>query len=212
MDSIQHWLAFTALAFFVTLTPGPAVILALSNSLTYGPARAMIGSLGNAIGLIVVAVATTAGLGALLVASSNAFLMLKIAGAGYLIYLGIKQLWSKEDAFDDPARAPRSASVRQLFIKGISVAITNPKAILFFIAFLPQFIQPGLSYTGQASVLIMTFAGCSVCAHVIYVVLAQMLKPILTAANRRKKVNSLFGASFIALGLSLFMLKGRTTS
>lgn len=212
MDSLHHWLGFTAVAFFVALTPGPAVILALSNSLAYGPARAMIGSLGNATGLIVVAVATTVGLGALLVASSSAFLALKTAGAGYLIYLGLKQSFSKENTFNNPASVPRPASARSLFIKGSTVAMTNPKAIIFFIAFLPQFIRSGIPYTSQAGVLIVTFAACSVIAHIIYVALAQILKPVLTAANKRKKINCIFGASFIALGLSLFTLKARTTS
>lgn len=158
MDPIHHWPGFAAIAFFVALTPGPAVILALSNALTYGPARAMIGSLGNATGLIIVAVATTAGLGALLVASSSAFSALKIAGAGYLIYLGLKQWYSRESAFDRPADVRGPASARHLFIKGTLVAMTNPKTIIFFIAFLPQFIRSDISYTGQAGILVATFA------------------------------------------------------
>lgn len=212
MDSIHHWLGFIAIALFVTLTPGPAVILALSNSLTYGPIRAMIGSLGNATGLVAVAITTTAGLGAILITSATAFLVLKLAGAGYLIYLGLKQWHSQGTAFDDVAQGPKGASAGKLFLKGVSVAITNPKAILFFIAFLPQFIQPGISHIGQAGVLIATFAGCSVVAHVFYVVLAQTLKPVLTGVSRRKSVNRVFGASFIALGVSLFTLKGRSVA
>ncbi|MBI6721540.1 LysE family translocator [Pseudomonas syringae] len=197
------------IALFVTLTPGPAVIMALSNSITHGPARAMVGSLGNALGLIVVATAVTAGLGAVLVASASAFLVLKIAGAGYLVYLGIKQWRSARSAFDALANVPKAVSTGSLFIKGISVALTNPKAILFFIAFLPQFIQPGTFQVEQTGVLIVTFAGCSVVAHIFYVLLAQTLKHHLNSARRRQNVNRVFGASFIGLGLSLFTLKGR---
>ncbi|HFZ8993520.1 TPA: LysE family translocator [Citrobacter freundii] len=208
MESLHHWSVFTAIAFFIAFTPGPGVILALANSLTYGPARAMISSLGNAAGLIVVAIATTAGLGAILIASSGAFFALKIAGAGYLIYLGIKQWFSKTSAFDDSVNIPGSASARHLFIKGAAVAMTNPKTIMFFMAFFPQFIQSGISYTGQVSVMIATLAVCTIIAHLIYVVLAHLLKPVLTAENKRKKINFIFGASFITLGLSLFTLRG----
>jgi len=206
MESLQQWLSFAMIALFVTLTPGPAVIMALSNSITHGPARAMVGSLGNALGLIVVATAVTAGLGAILVASASAFLVLKIAGAGYL---GIKQWRSARSAFDALASVPKAVSTGGLFFKGISVALTNPKAILFFIAFLPQFIQPGTFQVEQTGVLIVTFAGCSVVAHVFYVLLAQTLKRHLNSARRRQNVNRVFGASFIGLGLSLFTLKGR---
>ncbi|OBS38858.1 lysine transporter LysE [Pseudomonas syringae pv. syringae] len=209
MESLQQWLSFAMIALFVTLTPGPAVIMALSNSITHEPARAMVGSLGNALGLIVVATAVTAGLGAVLVASASAFLVLKIAGAGYLVYLGIKQWRSARSAFDALADVPKAVSTGSLFIKGISVALTNPKAILFFIAFLPQFIQPGTFQVEQTGVLIVTFAGCSVVAHVFYVLLAQTLKRHLNSARRRQNVNRVFGASFIGLGLSLFTLKGR---
>ncbi|EKG41703.1 LysE family translocator [Pseudomonas syringae] len=209
MESLQQWLSFAMIALFVTLTPGTAVIMALSNSITHGPARAMVGSLGNALGLIVVATAVTAGLGAVLVASASAFLVLKIAGAGYLVYLGIKQWRSARSAFDALANVPKAVSTGSLFIKGISVALTNPKAILFFIAFLPQFIQPGTFQVEQTGVLIVTFAGCSVVAHVFYVLLAQTLKRHLNSARRRQNVNRVFGASFIGLGLSLFTLKGR---
>ncbi|EPN21875.1 lysine exporter protein LysE/YggA, partial [Pseudomonas syringae pv. actinidiae ICMP 19070] len=106
MDSLQHWLSFAMIALVVTLTPGPAVVMALSNSMSHGPARAMIGSLGNALGLMVVATAVTAGLGAVLVASASAFLVLKLAGAGYLIFLGIKQWRNARSAFDALEAAP----------------------------------------------------------------------------------------------------------
>ncbi|RMS10786.1 Lysine exporter protein LysE/YggA [Pseudomonas coronafaciens pv. coronafaciens] len=209
MESIHQWLSFAMIAMLVTLTPGPAVVMALSNSMSHGPARAMIGSLGNVLGLIIVATLVTAGLGAVLVASATAFLVLKVAGAGYLVYLGIKQWRSARSAFDELATVPNAVSAGSLFAKGISVALTNPKTILFFIAFLPQFIQPGNMQMEQTGVLILTFAGCSMVAHAFYALLALRLKRHLNSARRRKYVNRVFGASFIGLGLSLFTLKGK---
>ena len=210
MVSLNDWLSFTFIAMLVTLTPGPAVIMALSNSISHGPWRAMIGSLGNAIGLLLIASATSAGLGALLIASATAFLVLKVAGASYLIYLGIKQWRSRNRAFDNvQANSSENLSGWKLFTKGFSVAITNPKAILFFAAFLPQFIQGGDSSLSYLAVLIITFAGCSIVAHLFYALLAQTLKGYLATPARAKALNRLFGASFMGLGISLLTIRGK---
>lgn len=210
MVSINDWLSFTFIALLVTLTPGPAVIMSLSNSVSHGPWRAMIGSLGNAIGLLIIASATSAGLGALLIASATAFLVLKVAGASYLIYLGVKQWRSRNRAFDNvQAASCESLSGWKLFSKGFSVAITNPKAILFFAAFLPQFIQGGDSSMTYLAVLIFTFAGCSIVAHLFYALLAQTLKGYLSSPGRAKVLNRLFGVSFIGLGVSLLTIRGK---
>ena len=210
MVSINDWLSFTFIALLVTLTPGPAVIMSLSNSVSHGPWRAMIGSLGNAIGLLIIASATSAGLGALLIASATAFLVLKVAGASYLIYLGVKQWRSRNRAFDNvQAASCESLSAWKLFSKGFSVAITNPKAILFFAAFLPQFIQGGDSSMTYLAVLIFTFAGCSIVAHLFYALLAQTLKGYLSSPGRAKVLNRLFGVSFIGLGVSLLTIRGK---
>ncbi|MEB0205160.1 LysE family translocator [Pseudomonas sp. CCC3.1] len=210
MVSINDWLSFTFIALIVTLTPGPAVIMSLSNSVSHGPWRAMIGSLGNAIGLLIIASATSAGLGALLIASATAFLVLKVAGASYLIYLGVKQWRSRNHAFDNVRSAPAvDVSAWKLFSKGFSVAITNPKAILFFAAFLPQFIQGGNSSLSYLTVLIFTFAGCSIVAHLFYALLAQTLKGYLSSPARAKALNRLFGVSFMGLGVSLLTIRGK---
>lgn len=210
MISINDWLSFTFIAMLVTLTPGPAVIMALSNSISHGPWRAMIGSLGNALGLLIIASATSAGLGALLIASATAFLVLKVAGASYLIYLGVKQWRSRNHAFDNvKASTSESLSGWRLFTKGFSVAITNPKAILFFAAFLPQFIKGGDSSMTHLAVLITTFAGCAIAAHLFYALLAQTLKGYLSSPARAKALNRLFGASFMGLGISLLTIRGK---
>ena len=109
--SLHDWFGFVVVSMVVTLSPGPGVIMALSNSLSHGPKRAMLGSLGNALGLLVVSTATSAGLGVLLQTSATAFLLLKVLGASYLIYLGIKQWKSRTSAFDlleQPVKASAS--------------------------------------------------------------------------------------------------------
>ncbi|WP_028695939.1 LysE family translocator [Pseudomonas cremoricolorata] len=207
---IHEWLSFTLIALLVTLTPGPGVIMALSNSLAYGPKRAMLGSFGSACGLLIISAATSAGLGVVLQASATAFLLLKVLGASYLVYLGIKQWRSRTSAFDkldSPTR--RVSSNKRLVLNGMAVALTNPKAILFFAAFLPQFIRPGQDSVMHLGMLILTFAMCSILSHAFYVTLAQMLRRQLAAPNRAQLMNRLFGASFMALGGSLFTVQAK---
>ncbi len=208
--SLHDWFGFVVVAMLVTLTPGPGVIMALSNSVAYGPRRAMLGSVGNAFGLLVISAAISAGLGVLLQASATAFLLLKVLGASYLIYLGIKQWKSRTSAFDkldQPTR--RTSTHNRLMLSGVTVALTNPKAILFFAAFLPQFIRPGSDSNVQLSILVLTFAACSMVSHAFYVAMAQVLRRKLASPNRARLMNRLFGASFMALGASLFTVQAK---
>ncbi|WP_295518412.1 LysE family transporter [uncultured Pseudomonas sp.] len=208
--SLHDWFGFVAVAMLVSLTPGPGVIMALSNSVAYGPRRAMLGSVGNACGLLVISTATSAGLGVILRASATAFLLLKVLGASYLIYLGIKQWRSRGSAFDTLDQSGgRVLTNHRLLFNGMLVALTNPKAILFFAAFLPQFIRPGGDSHTQLGILVLTFAACSVLSHLFYVTLAQVLRRTLAAPHRARLLNRLFGASFVALGASLFTVQAK---
>ncbi|WP_122551111.1 LysE family translocator [Pseudomonas viridiflava] len=208
--TLHEWLVFTLVAMLITLTPGPAVIMALSNSLAYGPGRAMIGSLGNALGLLVVSTATIAGLGALLAASATAFMVLKVAGAAYLVFLGIKQWRTRDSAYYGiDKKAVQTASVGKLILHGVSVAITNPKAILFFAAFLPQFIHGTDPAVSQLALMVATFAACAVTSHFLYAMFAQVIKKYLNSPARMQKMNRVFGVSFMLLGASLFTLKSK---
>ncbi|MBA6066811.1 LysE family translocator [Pseudomonas mosselii] len=209
--SLHDWFGFVVVSMLVTLSPGPGVIMALSNSLSHGPRRAMLGSFGNAFGLLVVSTATSAGLGVLLQSSATAFLLLKVLGASYLIYLGIKQWKSRSSAFDQLEQPAKGiASNRRLLFNGVTVALTNPKAILFFAAFLPQFMRTGHGAEGQLALLVVTFALCSMLSHAFYVTLAQALKNQLAAPSRASLMNRLFGVSFMTLGASLFTVQAKT--
>ncbi|OWQ85702.1 lysine transporter LysE [Roseateles aquatilis] len=211
------WIGFVGVALFVTFTPGPAVLMAISNSLSVGPRLAMVGSLGNAVGLLAVSAATTAGLGVLLRTSAQAFLVVKLLGACYLIYLGVKQ-WRQGDqglsiASGEPAAsAAPILSRRALFGRGIVVALTNPKAILFFAALFPQFMNHPESAARDFAVLTVTFSGCAVLAHAFYVVLARALRRGLSSSRRVRALNRIFGACFVGLGVSLLGWRGRVAA
>lgn len=209
---LSNWLLFCGVTLLVVFTPGPAVLLAVSNSMSVGPRRAMISSLGNAAGLFMVSAAAMAGLGVVLSTSAHAFMVLKLAGAAYLIYLGIKQWRSQGSVFADVqgnqnGAAPRSSW--RLFGHGMTVALTNPKGILFFSALFPQFLTQDAPILTQFAVLTGTFAAASVVAHSFYVLLARLLRRQLSDPRRTRIFNKVSGGAFVLLGLSLLRLRNK---
>ena len=205
---ISNWLLFCSVSLLVTFTPGPAVMLAISNAVAIGTGRALICSLGNAIGLLFVSTAAMAGLGVILATSAAAFAAVKLVGAGYLIYLGIRQWRNRNGFFSDPdtSGAGEDRSRLRLFGQGMAVALTNPKAILFFSALFPQFLTPQASPASQFTLLTLTFAGCALISHFCYILLAQTLRKHLAGASRGRIFNRITGGAFIVLGLSLLRL------
>jgi threonine/homoserine/homoserine lactone efflux protein len=127
-------------AMLLLLVPGPAVLYITSRSIGLGRAAGLVSAMGIAVGTLVHVAAATLGLSALLVSSASAFTLVKYAGAVYLIYLGIRTLRSGDPATLDPSREQRS--LRSIFGQGVLVNLLNPKTALFFLAFLPQFVDP----------------------------------------------------------------------
>ncbi|MGG7577808.1 LysE family translocator [Rhizobium sp. Nf11,1] len=153
-------LAFAAVSFVGIATPGPTVLLALTNGSRHGLRRAVAGMVGAVLSDFVLIGAVAVGLGALLAASEFWFSMLKWAGAAYLTFLGIMLLRSKGtiDAALKPDEAAVMRSAFSIGLKSFMVAATNPKGYLFFSAFLPQFIEPTQPQTAQYLLLALVFA------------------------------------------------------
>jgi len=209
---ISNWLLFCSVALLVTFSPGPAVLLAISNAIAVGPRRAMISSMGNGFGLFIISGVAMAGMGVVLATSATAFMLLKLAGALYLVYLGIKQWRSKTSIVADAPVALGAAnpnSFWKLFRQGLTVALTNPKAILFFSALFPQFITPGEPVAIQFTVLTTSFVACAMLAHLFYANLARLLKTQLATPGRAKLFNRISGGAFVLLGLSLLRLRAK---
>jgi homoserine/homoserine lactone efflux protein len=188
------------------------VLLAVSNAVSVGPRRAMWGSLGNAVGVFLVSAVAMAGLGVLLSSSATAFMVLKLAGAAYLVYLGIRQWRSGANAFADsprPAAAALPPATLRLFGHGLTVALTNPKSILFFSALFPQFLAPEAPVAAQFFVLTATFAVFTVLSHAFYVLLARGMKHRFADLRRVRLFNRVAGAAFVLLGLGLLRLRSR---
>jgi threonine/homoserine/homoserine lactone efflux protein len=204
--TLTHWLLFCGVSLLTTFTPGPAVLLAISNSVSNGPRSAMVCSLGNALGLFVVSGVALAGMGLVLATSAIAFTALKVMGALYLVYLGWKQWHSRVNVFSDADQAPPGAPW-QLFGKGIVLALTNPKAILFFSALFPQFLTPDLPLLEQFVVLTTSFATCAVMSHAFYALLAHSLRTRFDDPACVRIFNRAAGSLFCFLGFGLLRLQ-----
>lgn len=207
---LSNWLAFLLISLAATFTPGPAVLLAISSSVALGPRRTLYGSAGNALGVFLVALVAVTGLGLVLQTSAIAFGVLKVLGAAYLIYLGVRQWRRKPDPVQQDAQAAATVSSRSgVFLRGLLVALTNPKAILFFTAVFPQFMQSGSLDPARFMLLTSTFVACVLISHMFYVLLAARLGSRFTGPARMRNVNRASGLVFMGLGCALLTLSRR---
>lgn len=166
-----QFLCFLAASAVLILTPGPAVLYIVARSLSQGRAAGLVSVLGVGVGNAVHAVGAAAGVSAMLASSALAFAALKYAGAVYLLWLGLRKLTSRPAAADAAVFTPES--LRRIWSQGVLVGVFNPKTALFFLAFLPQFVDParGLAWL-QLLVLGLTFVVLAVASDSGYALLA----------------------------------------
>jgi threonine/homoserine/homoserine lactone efflux protein len=198
MSGQTFWL-FVTMTFLVSATPGPNMLLVMSNSARLGFRAALATMAGCLSALLAMMSISAAGLGALLQAFPSVFEALRWIGAGYLVYLGIK-IWRAplpDSAPEAAHRLTRSANPTALFRQGVLVAASNPKAILFAAAFLPQFIRPELPKLPQFVILLLTFAVIEVSWYLVYASSGRRLAGYLRRAPVLKTFNRLTGGVFI---------------
>jgi threonine/homoserine/homoserine lactone efflux protein len=197
--SLQTWWLFVMMTFVVSATPGPNMLLVMSSSARFGFRAAISTMAGCLTALLAMMGVSVAGLGALLHAFPSIFDTLRWAGAAYLVYLGIKSWRSPvhDEVVDasQPIRQTRNPSA--LFRQGVLVAASNPKAILFAAAFLPQFIHPQLPKLPQFVILLSTFAIIESSWYVVYAGSGQRLASYLRRTTVLKAFNRLTGGVFI---------------
>lgn len=205
------WLLFLSIALVAIISPGPAVLLSITNSLNHGFTKSILSSLGNITGIFIVSSAAALGLGAVLQASILWFTTLKFFGAVYLIYLGIKQWKSKHALFEKSIETSKDSQGKyKSFVQGLLVAIFNPKVILFFTALFPQFLDLSNPIMVQFVILTTTFMLFSFIILAIYALCAQTVKGWFAKGNRAIWLNRISGMIFISFGLGILRLRNRS--
>jgi threonine/homoserine/homoserine lactone efflux protein len=201
--SLTHWLAFFLASNILLAVPGPTVLVVVSYALGHGrrPAAAVVA--GVSLGDFTAMTCSMLGLGAILAASALIFTGLRWIGGLYLIYLGVK-LWRTPVAAADMAAVP-DLSLKRIFAHAYAVTALNPKSIVFFIAFVPQFIDTARPFWPQVAILEATFVSLAAINAALYGWLAAKARDRLKSPKVQRTVNrtgaaALMGAGMLALG------------
>ncbi|AJQ95129.1 LysE family translocator [Gynuella sunshinyii] len=202
--SFETWLAFIIAASIILVIPGPTILLVISHSIRYGQNAALPLIAGVAAGDLIAMTVSLAGLGVIMATSATLFMIFKVAGAMYLIYLGIK-MWRSHNSYQldlQTHEAPKSRT--QLFSNAFLVTVLNPKASIFFIAFFPQFMNPAASHSIQLLGYGTTFITLAILNAALYAMFASRIRrflrtPVSAKIFHRGGAAALVGAGLITL-------------
>ena len=202
MISFHLWLAFAAAAAVVIAIPGPTTLMVTGHAMISGTRVALASLLGVALGDFTAIACSVLGLGAVLAASAEAFTVLKWVGAAYLVYLGIK-LWRAPAVPMGTVAAGQVGrrSMRRAIAESFWVTLLNPKGLLFFAAFLPQFIDPHQPTLPQVIVLALTFEVLAASSLGIYVFMTARARRVMDSPRAIKIMNRAGGTMLIGAGL-----------
>lgn len=207
MPSSSALTTFVVASILFIQVPGPSLLFTIGRALTVGRRDALLSVVGNAIGLFAQVAAVAIGLGALVAASATAYTVLKLVGAAYVVYLGVQAIRHRADArlamlggqTMGPARS-RWVSVRTGFIVGL----TNPKSIVFFVAFLPQFVDAGAPAAPQLLFLGLLFGVMAVCSDTCWALAASRARDWFAKKPKRlDKLSVTGGVMMVGLGAGL---------
>jgi threonine/homoserine/homoserine lactone efflux protein len=194
------WLIYLLAAIGLSLSPGPNGLLALTHGALHGRRKALYTIFGGAFGFVCVIALSMFGIGALLQASLVWLTVMKWVGGAYLVWLGI-QVWRSPPIGIELTGSAEPRAGWSLSRQGALSALTNPKAVLFFAAFLPQFIDPARSLVIQFVVMAATFAAIEVATEALIASMAHRVRPWLGRVGRR--FNRVCGGMFVAIGIAL---------
>ena len=199
----EIWAAFALASAILVAIPGPTVLLVVAYALGAGRGVALWMVMGVFFGDLVAITASVVGLGALLAASSTAFTVLKWIGGAYLIWLGWKLWRAPTTAAAIEARSDETSGPR-MGLHAFLVTVTNPKGLVFFIAFLPQFIDPAAPAGPQLAIMVATFTILGAVNALIYALAAGTLRQRLTRPGILKWMNRGGGAALMTMGVLTF--------
>ncbi len=197
---VETWLAFCSIAFLAAAIPGPAILLVVTHSLQFGTMRSLITVAGNITGLFTMSACAILGLSALVMVSSTAFTVIKIIGAIYLLYMGIK-IWRSGIRINTIEKAQQVPfKPLSLYAQGLMISLTNPKAIIFTSALFPQFVNVAEPLLSQFLILAVTLMTCSFLCLLSYSLLSQNLKAGTKKFASGNLLGKIFGSAFISAG------------
>lgn len=205
--SASVWLAYFAACWVIAISPGSGAVLSMSHGLSYGLRQASATILGLQAGLVFILLVAGGGLGALLLASETAFVIVKIIGALYLIYLGIQQWRAPVHAGPEATVRVAPMSARRRFLIGVLTNATNPKGIIFMVAVLPQFIDPNRPLALQLFILAVTMCAVDLIVMHSYALLASRLQRFFRNVRAMRIQNRVFGSVLMGVGAALFFIK-----
>ncbi|BES73571.1 LysE family translocator [Marinobacter nanhaiticus D15-8W] len=198
--TLETWLAFVAASTILLVIPGPTILAVISYAVSHG-ARATLALVSAvALGDATAVFASMVGLGALMAASAFWFTVVKVIGGLYLLYLGVKLLRSGVSPVTVAATS-QPTSLRRLFTSTYVVTALNPKGIVFFIAFLPQFVTPGPGSTGQLWLLGTTFVVLGALNAAVYALFASSARRLLTSGRAQRWFNVTGGSLLTSAGI-----------
>ena len=205
VPSLTQWVAFALASLLFIQVPGPSLLFTLGRALTVSLRDALRSVVGNALGLLAQVLLVALGLGAIVAASATAFTVLKLVGAAYVVWLGVQAIRHRGDARAAlllGERAPERAA--EALRAGFVVGATNPKTIVFFVAFLPQFIDPGAPAGPQLALLGLLFAVLAVLSDSVWATLAGAARRWFARNPARlDAISATGGVMMIGLGASL---------
>jgi threonine/homoserine/homoserine lactone efflux protein len=201
--TLSTYLLYVAAVALLILTPGPTMLMCMTNALNHGPRRAMTSVAGAVTAVLGVMLLSAMGLGALLAASETAFTAVKVAGAAYLIWLGIKTFRSTTALHLGHVAAPG----RSFYLQGLLVGASNPKAVLFFAAFFPQFLNPAAPIAPQFAILALTFMAFEFAVLTLCAMGVSRLVPLLKTSGPVKWINRICGGLFTVMGGLLLLTR-----
>ena len=201
-------LTYSLVAAVSVVSPGPATMLAIRNGAA-GGVRVLPSTLGNVTGLFLLSAAAMLGLGVVLQSSALLFTLVKVAGAAYLLYIGLRHLLGRSNIAPPPEQATQQAPRRasRLYLEAALVATMNPKPILFFTALFPQFLNASESLLPQFLILTGIFMGMSLVSLLAYGALAHRARRLLRQPRIVTWLNRLVGSIFVSFGVALLRLK-----
>jgi homoserine/homoserine lactone efflux protein len=204
--SLETWLAFFAACWIISISPGAGAIASMSSGLQYGFWRGYWNAIGLQLALVVQIAIVAAGLGAVLATSALAFTLIKWFGVAYLIYLGIKQ-WRAlpSDMSEDASIRPIGKPLTLVF-RGFLVNISNPKALVFMLAILPQFIDTHLPLVPQYAIIMATMVSVDLIVMAGYTGLASKVLRLLKTPKQQRRMNRTFAGLFVSAAAFLATL------